>query len=42
MGRIDSLDHLDSRGPLLARAQAPPDGLDPVPRCDGVDPAFPD
>jgi hypothetical protein len=33
------LDHLglDSHGPPLARAQAPPDLLDPAPAFDGVD-----
>ncbi len=38
------LDHLglDSRGPPLARAQAPPDALDPAPSHDGTDPVFPD
>ena len=38
------LDHLglDSRGPPLARAQAPPDAPDLAPSYDGVDPAFPD
>ena len=38
------LDHLglDSRGPPLARAQAPPDPLDPAPSHDGTDPVFPD
>ncbi len=38
------LDHLgrDSRGPPLARAQAPPDALDPAPCYDGTDPVFPD
>jgi hypothetical protein len=38
------LDHLglDSRGPPVARAQAPPDVLDPAPSDDGVDPTFPD
>ena len=38
------LDHLglDSRGPPLARAQAPPDLLDPAPGCDGVDTTYPD
>ncbi len=38
------LDHLglDSRGPPLARAQAPPDALDPAPSHDGSDPVFPD
>ncbi len=43
-GTHSILDHLglDSRGPPLARAQAPPDALDPAPICDGVDPAFPD
>ena len=36
------LDHLglDSRGPPLARAQAPPDALDPPPCHDGTDPVF--
>ncbi len=38
------LDHLglDSRGPPVARAQAPPDVLDPGPSYDGADFAFPD
>ncbi len=38
------LDHLglDSRGPPLARDQAPPDALDPAPSYDGTDPVFPD
>jgi hypothetical protein len=38
------LDHLclDSRGPPLARAQAPPDALDPAPSYDSTDPVFPD
>lgn len=38
------LEHLglDSRGPPLARAQAPPDPLDPAPSHDGTDPVFPD
>ncbi len=38
------LDHLglDSRRPPLARAQAPPDALDPAPGYDGTDPVFPD
>ncbi len=38
------LDHLglDSRRPPLARAQAPPDALDPAPSHDGTDPVFPD
>ena len=38
------LDHLglDSRGPPLARAQAPPDAPDLAPSYDGVDPTFPD
>ncbi len=38
------LDHLglDSRGPPLARAQAPPDALDPAPGHNGTDPVFPD
>ena len=37
------LDHLrlDSRGPPLARAQAPPDLLDPGPSYDGADVPFP-
>jgi len=37
-------DHLgfDSRGPPVARAQAPPDVLDPGPSYDGVDHAFPE
>jgi hypothetical protein len=36
------LDHLglDSRGPPVARAQAPPDALDPGPSYDGADFAF--
>ncbi len=33
---------LDSRGPLLARAQAQPDALDPAPGHNGTDPVFPD
>jgi hypothetical protein len=43
-GRLQILDHLGlaSRGPPLARAQAPPDVLDPAPGCDGADPIFPD
>jgi len=38
------LDHLglDSRGPPVARAQAPPDMLDPGPSYDGADFAFPE
>ena len=38
------LDHLglDSRGPPPARAQAPPDVLDPGPSYDGADFAFPE
>lgn len=38
------LDHLglDSRAPPLARAQAPPEMLDPAPSYDGIDPTFPD
>jgi len=33
------LDHLglDSQGPPLARAQAPPELLDPAPSYDGID-----
>jgi len=33
---------LDSRGPPVARAQAPPDFSDPGPRYDGVDPVYAD
>jgi Putative transposase len=38
------LDHLglDSRRPPVARAQAPPDVLDPAPSYDGADPTSPD
>ncbi len=38
------LDHLglDSRGPPVARAQAPPDVLDPAPSYDGTNFVFPD
>ncbi len=38
------LDHLglDSRGPPVARAQAPPDVLDPAPSYNGVDHTFPE
>jgi hypothetical protein len=38
------LDHLglDSRGPPVARAQAPPDMLDAGPSYDGADFAFPE
>ncbi len=41
-GRI--LDHLglDSRGPPLARAQAPPEFLDPGPDYDHADPSYAD
>jgi hypothetical protein len=34
--------HLDSRGPPLARAQAPPDLLDPGPSYEAADVPFPD
>jgi hypothetical protein len=39
-----TLDHLglDSRGPPVARGQAPPDLLDPGPSYDDVDQAFPE
>ncbi len=38
------LDHLglDSQGPLLARAQAPPEELEPPPAGEGVDQLFPE
>ncbi len=38
------LEHLglDSRGPPVARAQAPPDVLEPGPSYDGVDFGFPE
>jgi len=38
------LDHvgLDSRGPPLARAQAPPEAPDPGPSYDGADFVFPE
>ena len=33
---------LDSRGPPVARAQAPPDFSEPGPSCDGADAAYAD
>jgi hypothetical protein len=33
---------LDSRGPPVARVQAPPDFSEPGPRYDGADPVYAD